>query len=57
MKKAHKRVGLVVALLLAVTVFAGCRVTPSLSMGVGVDYYGGRFHARPHANVGFYGHP
>lgn len=36
---------------------SSCRITPSVSMGVGFDYYGGGFHARPHANVGFYGHP
>jgi hypothetical protein len=34
---------------------SSCR--PSLSMGVGFDYYGGGFHARPYGNVGFYGHP
>lgn len=39
------------------TSIASCRITPSISMGVGVDYYGGGFHARPYGNVGFHGHP
>jgi hypothetical protein len=36
---------------------ASCRITPSINMGVGFDYYGGGFHARPYGNVGFHGHP
>jgi hypothetical protein len=37
--------------------FSSCRIVPSVSMGVGFDYYGGGFHARPYGNVGFRGYP
>ena len=44
----------VVGALLACT---SCRVVPSVSMGVGFDYYGGGFHPRPYGNVGIRGYP
>jgi len=35
----------------------GCTFTPSMGIGIDFDYYGGKFHARPTANIGITGHP
>lgn len=55
--KRFKYALLSAALLLCVASIPGCHISPSVSMGVGMNYYGGSFHARPYGNVGFYGHP
>jgi len=55
MRRSSTRTLLITALLLFGAL--ACHITPSMSMGVGFNYYGGSFHAQPHANVGFYGHP
>jgi hypothetical protein len=44
-------------LLLAGLALVGCTLTPHINMGVDFDYYGGKFHARPNANIGVYGRP
>ena len=36
---------------------SGCTITPSMGIGIDFDYYGGKFHARPTANIGITGHP
>ena len=57
MTKPIKTLLLLVALVSLLLAFSSCRITPSINMGVGFDYYGGGFHARPYGNVGFHGHP
>ena len=57
MSRRRKMVCLASVLALLCMGASGCRITPSMSMGVGFNYYGGGFHARPYANVGFHGHP
>jgi hypothetical protein len=36
---------------------SACTVTPGLSVGLDVDYYGGKFHVSPAAHVGITGRP
>jgi hypothetical protein len=35
----------------------GCTISPSMGIGIDFDYYGGKFHARPTANIGITGRP
>jgi hypothetical protein len=39
------------------TALTGCTITPGIGIGVDFDYYGGKFHVRPTANIGITGHP
>ena len=57
MTRRLNRLCLAIALTLLCAGASSCRITPSMSMGVGFDYYGGGFRAPPYANVGFHGHP
>lgn len=57
MKRTMKLLLFLGALAVMSATLPSCRITPTLSMGVGFDYYGGGFHARPYGNVGFHGHP
>ncbi len=47
---------LILAMLMAVSAVA-CTITPGLSVGLDVDYYGGKFHVSPAAHVGITGRP
>ena len=57
MKRTMKILVVSSALAIMSVSLPSCRITPTMSMGVGFDYYGGGFHARPYGNVGFHGHP
>jgi hypothetical protein len=57
MKRILRLVALSAMTAVVLVTFSSCRIVPSVSMGVGVDYYGGGFHARPYGNVGFRGYP
>ncbi len=39
------------------TLGSACTLTPHANVGVSMDYYGGKFHVRPTANVGVSGRP
>jgi len=56
MKRILSWHGLLLALLVALSV-VGCTITPGLSVGLDVDYYGGKFHVSPAAHVGITGRP
>jgi len=57
MKKTLSSIAITLFLLTGLLMIAGCTITPSLGIGVDFDYYGGKFHARPTANIGITGHP
>ncbi len=57
MMRRWKLFALGAVLAFAMFQLPGCYITPTVSMGVGVGYYGGGFRPRPYGNVGFVGHP
>ena len=57
MKRSFRLLAIAGIMALMLVTFSSCRIVPSVSMGVGFDYYGGGFHARPYGNVGFRGYP
>lgn len=56
-RKRMLRHCLLVPALFAAALLTGCTLTPGVSLGLDVDYYGGKFHVNPAAHVGITGRP
>ncbi len=56
MKRVSSWRWLILAIGMAASAVA-CTITPGLSVGLDVDYYGGKFHVSPAAHVGITGRP
>lgn len=57
MRKFMRQIGIALFLFALLSGLAGCVVTPGVSIGIGADYYGGKFHVSPQVNVGLTGRP
>lgn len=45
------------AALLGLALLTGCTIRPHASVGLDVNYYGGKFHVDPNVHVGVTGYP